>query len=102
MEMTRNSRAIFLSLGLLLSCTAFAAPADQDSPLAGTGIEPNVVSYPIVEEYDDPLMPLNRGIFAFNDVVYRYGLIPFARVYQTVLPQAARNSVGNFFDNNSL
>jgi phospholipid-binding lipoprotein MlaA len=44
-------------------------------------------------------MPLNRGIFAFNDVVYRYALIPFARAYNTVLPSPVRTSVGNFFDN---
>jgi len=99
MEMNKNFRATLLSVGLLLPFVAMAAPADQDSPLAGTGIEPNVVSYTVVEEYDDPLMPLNRGIFAFNDVVYRYALIPFARAYNSVLPDQVRASVGNFFDN---
>ncbi len=98
MEMTKNIRAMLLTASLIVPASALAAPADQDSPLAGTGIEPNVVSYSVVEEYDDPLMALNRGVFAFNDIVYRYGLIPFARVYNTV-PQPVRTSVGNFFDN---
>jgi phospholipid-binding lipoprotein MlaA len=83
-----------------LCCTnaALAGQADAPSPLAGTGIEPNVVSYTVVEEVDDPLIRLNRAIFAFNDVSYRYVLIPFARVYNEV-PTPVRSSIGNFFDN---
>lgn len=75
-----------------------ASTADEPSPLAGTGIEPNVVSYIIDEEVDDPLIRLNRAIFAFNDVSYRYVLIPFARVYNNA-PTPVRSGIGNFFDN---
>lgn len=81
-------------------CTnaVFASAADEPSPLAGTGIEPNVVSYTVEEEIDDPLIRLNRAIFAFNDVTYRFVLIPFARVYNEV-PNPVRSGIGNFFDN---
>ena len=91
------TKAVLLST---LCCTSavFAGAADEPSPLAGTGIEPNVVSYTIDEEVDDPLIRLNRAIFAFNDVSYRYVLIPFARVYNEV-PTPVRSSIGNFFDN---
>ena len=91
------TQAVLLST-LCCSTAVLAGGADEPSPLAGTGIEPNVVSYTIVEEVDDPLIRLNRVIFAFNDVSYRYVLIPFARVYNEV-PTPVRSSIGNFFDN---
>ena len=47
----------------------------------------------------DPWEPLNRAIFAFNDVPDRYLLKPVARGYQAVLPTPVRRGVGNFFDN---
>lgn len=46
----------------------------------------------------DPLEPVNRAIFAFNDKLYFYVLKPTARAYR-VLPQGARVSVSNFFSN---
>ncbi|MCC6302449.1 MAG: VacJ family lipoprotein [Gammaproteobacteria bacterium] len=46
----------------------------------------------------DPLEPMNRAIFAFNDRLYFYVLKPTARAYR-VLPQGMRVSVSNFFSN---
>jgi len=46
----------------------------------------------------DPIEPVNRGIFWFNDKVYFYFLKPIARGYR-VVPEPARVSVGKFFDN---
>ncbi|MGE0370555.1 MAG: VacJ family lipoprotein [Gammaproteobacteria bacterium] len=46
----------------------------------------------------DPLEPMNRAIFAFNDKLYFYVLKPTARAYR-VLPQGVRVSVSNFFSN---
>lgn len=66
------------------------------SPGGPTVIEPTVVSYP---EYRDPLIRVNRGIFAFNDVTYRFLLIPLGKGYVKVVPVPVRNSIGNFFDN---
>ncbi len=60
------------------------------------GIEPTVVAY---KEYRDPLIRINRGIFAFNDLSYRYALIPLVKGYLKVTPEPVRQSVGNFFYN---
>lgn len=78
------------------------APAERlpflspETTLEPTVIEPTVVSYP---EYRDPLIWVNRGIFAFNDVTYRFLLIPAGKGYKKVVPDPVRKSVGNFFYN---
>jgi len=46
----------------------------------------------------DPLEPLNRGIFWFNDKLYFYLLKPVARAYRHV-PEPWRISVKHFFSN---
>jgi phospholipid-binding lipoprotein MlaA len=47
----------------------------------------------------DPLEPVNRGIYQFNDAVDTMLLKPAAEVYRGVLPQFARTGVSNFFSN---
>jgi phospholipid-binding lipoprotein MlaA len=47
----------------------------------------------------DPLEPLNRGIYQFNEVVDNVVLKPAAEVYRGVLPQFVRTGVSNFFSN---
>jgi len=47
----------------------------------------------------DPLEPLNRGIYQFNDAVDTVLFRPLAEVYQGLLPQFVRTGVGNFFSN---
>jgi phospholipid-binding lipoprotein MlaA len=47
----------------------------------------------------DPLEPLNRGIYTFNDAVDRAVLKPVAQGYRAVLPQFVRTGVSNFFSN---
>jgi len=46
----------------------------------------------------DPIEPVNRGIFWFNDKMYFYLLKPVAKVYR-VVPERARVSVSKFFSN---
>jgi len=46
----------------------------------------------------DPLEPINRGIFWFNDKLYFYLIKPVTRVYR-IVPEGARISVSNFFSN---
>lgn len=50
-------------------------------------------------EYRDPLEIINRPVFHFNDVTYRYLLSPLARGYQHVVPEPVDASLGNFFTN---
>ncbi|BCO28647.1 phospholipid-binding lipoprotein MlaA [Rhodoferax lithotrophicus] len=47
----------------------------------------------------DPLEPLNRGVYHFNDAVDRVVIKPVATVYKDVLPQPVRTGVNNFFNN---
>lgn len=51
------------------------------------------------EEVYDPLEPINRGIFWFNDKFDVYLLEPVARGYDKVMPDTVQDSVGNFFEN---
>lgn len=63
----------------------FADDFDDDF---GNGAEPLKVS--------DPLEPINRGFFWFNDKLYFYVLKPVAKAFR-VLPEGARASIANFF-----
>ncbi len=57
------------------------------------GYEPNG------ERAWDPIEPVNRGIFWFNDKLYFYALKPIAKGYRAVVPEAGREAVGNVFTN---
>lgn len=48
---------------------------------------------------DDPLEPINRAIFGFNEVVDDNVLEPVAKAYRYVTPDPVENSVSNFFNN---
>jgi phospholipid-binding lipoprotein MlaA len=47
----------------------------------------------------DPMEPLNRGVFHFNDAVDRAVVKPVATVYRDALPSPVRVGVTNFFNN---
>jgi phospholipid-binding lipoprotein MlaA len=47
----------------------------------------------------DPLEPVNRAIYSFNDGVDRAVLKPVARGYQAVTPSFVQTGVRNFFSN---
>jgi phospholipid-binding lipoprotein MlaA len=47
----------------------------------------------------DPLEPINRGIYHFNDGVDNLLVKPAAEIYNGVLPQFVRTGVSNFFSN---
>jgi len=47
----------------------------------------------------DPLEPLNRGIYTFNDGVDNLLIKPAAEFYSAVLPEFMRSGVSNFFSN---
>lgn len=94
---------------LLLLC--IAAPAHAGAPVGpeaggsehdsadepeNFALEPTVVSY---TKYRDPLIKFNRAVFAFNDVAFRYVLIPVAKGYRKALPDPVERCIGNFFHN---
>lgn len=47
----------------------------------------------------DPIEPLNRAFFAFNDKFYLWVMDPVATGYSMVLPADIRGCVDNFFNN---
>lgn len=47
----------------------------------------------------DPLEPVNRLLFVFNDKAYFWVMKPVAQGYKAVIPEGARVSVRNFFSN---
>lgn len=47
----------------------------------------------------DPLEPLNRGIYKFNDTVDKAVLKPVATGYKEAMPDPVRTAIGNFFSN---
>src|SRR5277367_2658570 len=52
----------------------------------------------VFDRTNDPLEPMNRAIFDFNDKAYTYVLFPVARGYND-LPTPARNGVHNVISN---
>jgi len=53
----------------------------------------------VVETIADPLEPVNRAFFQFNDRFYFWILKPVASGYKAVVPEDARVGVRNFFSN---
>lgn len=47
----------------------------------------------------DPLEPVNRQVFAFNNTVDRYVARPVAQTYVDVVPKPVRTGIGNFLSN---
>ena len=52
-----------------------------------------------IEGIADPLEPINRVFFHFNDKLYFWVLKPMASGYKAVVPEPARIGVKNFFSN---
>lgn len=47
----------------------------------------------------DPLEPINRYVFKFNDYFYSYALEPIAKGYTKITPEPVQKGAGNFFKN---
>ncbi|MES1931011.1 VacJ family lipoprotein [Salinisphaera shabanensis T35B1] len=47
----------------------------------------------------DPIEPVSRAVYKFNDTADRYVLQPVARGYDKITPDRVQTSVGNFFAN---
>jgi len=50
----------------------------------------------------DPLEPMNRAFFAFNDAAYFWFFKPVGEGYSAVMPEVLRVSIRNFFTNLSM
>ena len=83
-----SSLALLLALALLLTGCATPTNAGYSS-----------LSAPPLS---DPLEPVNRMVFGFNDGLDRFLIRPIAVVYAYTVPSAVRLSVSNFFSNLQL
>jgi phospholipid-binding lipoprotein MlaA len=50
-------------------------------------------------QISDPLEPLNRGVFAFNNTLDRFLVEPVAKIYNAIFPDFFRDGVQNFMRN---
>lgn len=76
-----------IAAGLLVTACASAPNADDPEALAE------------YNEINDPLEPLNRGIFEFNRGVDTMLLRPAATFYKAMVPPPIQDLVGNFLNN---
>ena len=67
--------------------------------LSATGTPVMVASVNAEDEVNDPLEPVNRLMFGFNEVVRENVLGPVAHAYNDHLPATVRLGVGNFLNN---
>jgi phospholipid-binding lipoprotein MlaA len=70
------------------------AAAERES-LLDSGIE----EQPAEARIADPIEPVNRAFFTFNDKAYYWFFKPVAKGYNAVVPQGVRVAVRNFFSN---
>ena len=72
---------------------------DAQEPGAGTPYAGKRATGSTAESrpYADPLEPLNRAFFTFNDRLYFWALKPIAQGYEAVVPKPARRGVRNVF-----
>lgn len=96
-------------LFLLLACFGCARDAHDSEGIGNTGQEDAMdllldddflddESLPEIEYYD-PLEPMNRVFFEFNDKLYYWVFDPLNSVYTATLPFDIRYSIGNFVYN---
>jgi phospholipid-binding lipoprotein MlaA len=91
---------IFILLVLCL-CT-FSGPCLAESVRPSLSSEPSIsvsTSDEAVGTIADPLEPVNRAFFHFNDKLYFWVLKPVATGYKAVIPEDGRIGVHNFFSN---
>jgi len=97
------------SVSLLTSCTSVSRKPQNVSASAPVGHNRLKEKAPKPEDVEldeysaalvsDPIEPVNRAIFRFNDVVYTVLLRPISKVYETVLPKPVRRGLDNVFEN---
>lgn len=79
------------SLIVLISCSLWVMVIGLAVTMSSAWAEP--------EEPYDPIEPVNRAIFDFNDAVDVHVLEPVAQSYRDNVPDFMRTGIGNFFEN---
>ncbi|MFM2041771.1 MAG: hypothetical protein RLY86_347 [Pseudomonadota bacterium] len=87
--------ALMLLVGCASPETTSAAPGPSVQGTAGQGDAAPVT----MSDANDPLEPVNRAIFWFNEALDVVLIKPAAQVYKAVLPDAAERGVTNVLQN---
>jgi len=78
----------------------FASTSDEIIQVVIANIPPESFKLEgTIEPIADPLEPVNRAFFQFNDKLYFWVLKPVATGYKAVVPEDGRVGVRNFFSN---
>ena len=99
--MKMTDRILIFILLVLCLCT-FSGPCLAESVTPSPSSEPSIsvsTSDEAVGTIADPLEPVNRAFFHFNDKLYFWALKPVATGYKAVIPEDGRIGVHNFFSN---
>jgi phospholipid-binding lipoprotein MlaA len=91
---------VLVLLGLFLSVPAAVANMTETDP--GIWDQWNNYASDLLaydKEHPDPLEPLNRQIFVFNDTVDRFALKPISQGYDKITPDVAQRGISNVFSN---
>lgn len=103
MSIATISRSLFVSTALLgaslATSAAQATPVDDLRDPMSAQLEAQAQPVADMDDENDPLEGLNRGIFEFNRVVDGAFLKPAAQIYRGVLPQEAQDGIRNFLRN---
>jgi phospholipid-binding lipoprotein MlaA len=77
-----------------------AKPRDE-LEMAADIYDPDSDEIPGMNELDgrDPLEPVNRAIFGFNEFVYKYLMTPLAKGYNAVVPEPIRSGLSSVLSN---
>jgi len=89
------------ALAFLLGLALVAAPAMAEEVVPADGDGDFSEEYPaeLGASVPDPIEPLNRKFFNFNDQVDQHLLLPMTKAYQFVLPSPVRASIRRTFRN---
>ncbi len=87
---------LFLSLSLALNCASAQINDEGQDDFLSEEYEEDFYGE---ESIYDPLEPMNRVFFEFNDKLYFWILKPVKKGYSAILPEDIRQIVGNFFYN---
>ena len=88
--MSRNAVLHLAFVAAILTCFCQPGAAQTEFTAATEDVS---------SEIWDPIEPVNRGIFWFNDKLDVYVMEPVARGYDYVVPDPIKDCVGNFFNN---
>ncbi|MFA6961278.1 MAG: VacJ family lipoprotein [Opitutaceae bacterium] len=94
-----NIRLRLLLLGAGLAAVCVLPVHSQTTPAQADAVSMDEPDDYAVVSVSDPLEPVNRAVFKFNDGLYDYVLRPVAKGYTRVVPSPVRRGLSNFFHN---